>query len=105
MEIKKYLREHPYVRRAIMVALTAGTVGTFTIGELVIGEIYKNRLFGKNGYADLNRNGIIEENEILDVLRRMGKSKVEYFRKTGRLPDVNVDDLESAVISYQAERK
>lgn len=59
------------------------------------------KIFGEEGYADMNKNKIIDLNELADVYIRMGlDSKVV---QTGRFPDVRAEHLEQAVKSYEGE--
>lgn len=69
--------------------------------EKVRVEKLGERIFGENGYADVNKNKIIDLNELADVYIRMGlDSKVV---QTGRFPDVRAEHLEQAVKSYEGE--
>ena len=69
--------------------------------ERVRVEKLGEKIFGENGYADVNGNKIIDLNELTDVYIRMGlDSKVV---QTGRFPDVRAEHLEQAVKSYEGE--
>ncbi len=69
--------------------------------EKVRVEKLGEKIFGENGYADVNKNKIIDLNELADVYIRMGlDSKV---MQTGRFPDVRAEHLERAVKSYEGE--
>ena len=69
--------------------------------ERVRVEKLGEKIFGEKGYADVNKNKIIELTELTGVYIRMGlDSKV---MQTGRFPDVSAEHLEQAVKSYELD--
>jgi len=69
--------------------------------ERVRVEKLGEKIFGEEGYADMNKNKIIDLNELTDVYIRMGLD--DKVVQTGRFPDVRAEHLEQAVKSYEGE--
>ena len=65
-----------------------------------LGGLY-NKIFGDNGYADLNHNGKISLVEKIDAYQRMGFNEDELLEERP-FPKPNVNQLEKAVQSYEA---
>ncbi len=77
------------------------------------------KLFGKDGYADKNKDGVITFPELSDVLQRTEgitnrKTGFENYRHQGLnyqylnitlSPSLTANDLEKVVQSYEAERR
>ena len=86
-----------------MITLVVSSVQLSALGSYFEDyERLSNKLFGREGYADLNKNGVIEDNESLDALRRMGYENPN-LHKSGILLRFSTNELEMAIKSYEAE--
>lgn len=62
-----------------------------------------NRIFGKNGLADLNSDNAIDFQERVDAHRRMGFSR--FFDERRHIwPLCTISDLEKAIDSYSNDK-
>lgn len=90
--------------------LGGGTYGAIQLPKYILkpsqeevqkAEMFRDKLFGEDGYIDANKNGEIGINELEAFYARIGKEK--HFWKS--FPRISLGQLEEAVKSYESEIK